>query len=252
MISQSNEACDWCRRPFDAFFDARAGIKKAPQAKKGVPTAVKAVASSVAIIVALYSLAQMKTAPDGAQISEMAPAMKTSKAAGLKQAADPTAELKAPEAQITAPLAAQNPNASIPAPNSNEPGPAAENTPAVEKPVAKLAAVHISTQKDASGNEAAVGTVVIVNQSAYEISDFSLSLDVGGVPTPLTPFEGTVNYPMAMTRTRVPPHGDLQISVMSAHPYVSPDGSSRSVNLEAHFEGAGQSATDSARLSPSG
>jgi hypothetical protein len=251
MVSSSSDSCDWCRRPFDDFFDARAGIPKAAQQKKPIPVPIKIGASILAILVAVYSLAQMRTAPDAAQFTDAAPSTITSGVHLLPPATSST--LAPPEQKSSVAARAAAP---INAPSISTAGPnQLSSPPSTQKPleqaIAKLASVHITTQRDADGNETAVGTVVIANQSPFEIGDFSLSIIVNGAITQLMPFEGNVNYPMALSRTRVPAHGNLQVSVMSSHPYNSPEGSSRTVKLDAHFEGAQQAGSDTIPLSPS-
>ncbi len=248
MISSSSDACDWCRRPFHTFFDARAGLKKTVAKKQGVPASVKVVGSLVAIVLAVFSLAHIKTAPDAAQIA----AVGITPHGAIVKSMNSLANLSTPPpppAQTVAPISTTPYTASSAYSNgtmSTGVAPTVQTTQ--EKPAAKLASVQISTQADGNGNETAVGTVVIVNESPYDISDFSLSLEVGGVPTTLIPFEGTANYPMPLQHSVIPAHGNLQVSVMSSHSYLTPASSVRNVKLVAHFHGAEQDAEDTVRL----
>lgn len=252
MISSSADACDWCRRPFDTFFDARAGIKRVAPQKQGIPAVVKVAGSVAAIVFAVFSLAHIKTAPDAAQIGNVGVAPHGAVARSVSTRANTSSPAPPPAQNITSAPAVSLPPTSPYSSGTMNTGIAPAMQSAQEKPAAKLASVQISTQVDANGNETAVGTVVIVNESPYDISDFSLSLEVGGVPTTLIPFEGTANYPMPLQRNVVPAHGNLQVSVMSAHSYLTPPSSVRNVKLVARFHGTDQDASDTVRLGSSG
>jgi hypothetical protein len=253
MVSQSSDRCDWCRRPFDTHFDARTKAPKPVPRKRKQPLWLVGLVCVAAVAFAFNSLGHLQSAPYAAQVSEQT---STTPSKSFVAAQNPVSG--AVTANPVQPLSRET--AAPPVPNMSTPpltgGPnslsSAFQAPVEAKPVAKLASVHMSTQVDGSGNETAVGTIVVVNQSPYQISDFTLSLIVNGVPTLLMPFEGSVNYPMALNRKVVPAHGNVQVSVMSLHGYQSPLNSVRMVKLEAHFEGNSQTSSDLIRLAPSG
>lgn len=249
MVSDKEDVCPWCRRAFDTFYfpqNRSASHSKATAKQKQY---FKGAIMVVVIVLALYSLANLKTAPDAAEVSSLPPLSPT--AVRPPQATPP------PAIRSGAPM----PGASIPAPPSNNtyvPPVVSTNAATTSgagsfpqiaaKNIAKLASVHISTESDNSGTETAVGTITIVNEGSKDITDFQLTLNVNGVRTPLTPFQGALNYPMAFSSRRIPPHGNLQVNVMTTTRYPSSEVGVRNVELEAHFDGDNQAVYDTVPL----
>jgi hypothetical protein len=248
MVSQTHDACDWCKRPFDVHFS---GAAPAPQkAKKGPSKAAQIVKGTVlvgATILALFVLAHVRTAPDAADIVTNHPVatLPVSTKGEHGRAPGTVAPETGSAYYVQRPdLASSQMEGST---GSASSGPARSSSGQAQG-TARLASVKIDTQPDGHGNENAIGTVVIVNTGPYEITDFSLVLRVNGVPTTLTPFEGNVNYPMPISSRHIPPHGQLQVAVVSPSAYPAGSVAARSVLLTATFDKSAGQATDTAEL----
>src|SRR5437868_9978046 len=66
MISDGEDVCPWCKKPFDVYFVGVAPAKAGPKkASIGVKIS-KAATAAAAILIAVWSLAHVRTSPDGA------------------------------------------------------------------------------------------------------------------------------------------------------------------------------------------
>ena len=250
MISDAEDVCPWCKRPFDLFVFPAAAIKPAAKSPSPYLKIAKGAAAGLATVIAIWCLAQVRTAPDAARNNEyvmqpnvVAPVTNTPVSIGRP-----------------APALGQNNNFQQPRyeptfirdSNPQRTGmPAVTSTPQEAAPhpasAAKLGSVNIRTSNDNDGTETAMGSVLIINDSDQDLSDFQLSIVVNNAATTLVPFEGDINYPMPVTSMRIPPHGRLQVQVGTPNGYGAANIGSRSVQLIAHFAD-GSSSTDRAQL----
>jgi hypothetical protein len=95
-------------------------------------------------------------------------------------------------------------------PSATEPTTSQNPTGMVEIGIAQVA-----TAQDENGNSFAVGHVTIVNTSAYEITNFSITMSTGDGTYPLIPFQGTIENPVEITIRRIPAGGYLDVPVMT-------------------------------------
>ncbi len=101
-----------------------------------------------------------------------------------------------------------------------------------------LADAQVASQDDGEGRELAVGMVTVVNNSPYDISNFSLTLATPDGNYRLRPFTGSFENPIDITDRRIPPGGYMQVPVMSDGLYLNSDpGSPVSVSVEATENG---------------
>jgi len=249
MVSETNDVCTWCRRPFNQYFDLRVVTNPTPVKKRWKPS--KLVQGSVLlalIILAIFSIASWKTGPDAAKIAQTAsanaPKLNTSGASGSKLSTAPPNASSAPDSALSAGASGSGVQASN--------GTSVQNSGSSAKPpvategLARLQSIHLNTQDDSEGNETAYGTLVIVNSSENEISDFTLTLKINKNVVQLIPYQGDISYPMSMTTKHIPPHGKLQVQVMSAAKYPNVPLASKSVLLQATFDGLNGLSADSA------
>ena len=249
MISDAEDVCPWCKKPFDVYFVGVAPAKAGPKkASIGVKIS-KGAAAAVAILIAVWSLAHVRTAPDGASNNSVVTAPRAqgiasngpSNVAATLRPLGQENNYQQPRYEPTFIRDSGPQRTGAPSLSNSQ-----QNTPRPAA-TAKLASININTSNDHEGSETALGSVLIVNQSDMELSDFQLMLVVNNSPTPLVPFEGDINYPMPMTSMRIPPHGRLQVQVGTPSRYGAADIGARSVQLVAHFAD-GSSYTDKAQL----
>ena len=81
--------------------------------------------------------------------------------------------------------------------------------------VVQIATAAIGSQQDEDGNTFALGRVVIVNTGPEPISNYTISLNTGDGIFGLTPFEGSVDNPQAITARTIPPGGSVDLPVMT-------------------------------------
>jgi hypothetical protein len=246
MVSDAADVCEWCKRRYDSYFDVLAAIPKRAPAKKQ-NNLVKGVVAVAAIAIAIFCLAHIKTAPDAADLVVNMPStgfvLPHAPVAPLPHAVGNTTVHAPQPVAPTSGVAIQQTEAM---PQNGAFGSNTDQTPdqAPETPTVRISSVHISTNNDGSGQETAVGTVTVVNTSRYPIIDFQLSMMVNGSIVALIPFAGNASYPMALTSKSIPPHGSLQVSVATPAPYMIGELASRSVVVEARFQGQSQPASD--------
>jgi hypothetical protein len=241
MVSDSHDVCVWCKRPFDSNIFARpaaeAPVRKAPPAYINY---VKGGALVAATIVAILSLAHIKTAPDAAIVQNASGTVATN-ASGVSATKPSDSSSSTSNVHVgstgstsgaeSSSVQASNPYNGQPAASGNSGGSGMPGQDA-----AKLGEVQLSF--DTKGEqETAFGKVLIINESNAPITDFRLTLRVNGVDNPLVPFEGNMNYPVPLSSKRIPPHGRLAVAVMTPGHYVVGGNSAKSVLLEASLEG---------------
>lgn len=251
MISQADDVCPWCKRPFEAFVFPTAPKKQTGRKKPSRQMLIgRGVAMVAVIAVAIWSLAQQRTTPDAARIVEASSGPQARAAAPAPMPQGSTVMNSGTQDKYQQPtyhpVFTQNvtPQSAVSAQSSSS---GVSDQTQTGPAVAKIAAINISTSNDQQGSETALGTVTIVNQSAYEITDFQLTLQVNNNPATLVPFDGDISYPMPLSSMRIPAHGRLQVQVGTPNRYPAANIGARRVELTAHFAN-GSTATDSATL----
>jgi hypothetical protein len=250
MLTDGDDVCTWCRRSISAFVFP-SGVKQTAKAPSKVGPYTKVAVLGVFAALALYVLAHQKFVPDAVtygnapgtitnKLAHTGPVLTTKNVNGTAMSPPENSQVSAPMAALASP---------VNVPSSASQAYSTPTPPPVPAPgIAKLAAVHIETQSDSGNSETAKGTVTIVNQSPYEITDFQLSLRFNGTATPLTAVEANLEYPTPLASKRIPAHGQLQVTVMTPTRYAATEIGARSIVLEAHFEGQTNTSTDSAPL----
>jgi hypothetical protein len=84
----------------------------------------------------------------------------------------------------------------------------------------RLGNAKVEFTNDGRGREMAVGRVLIVNDTSSAITDFSLSIRIMGIDYVLAPFQGTMRYPIPVSRY-ILPGGTLDCPVMTTGSYTS-------------------------------
>lgn len=250
MVSHSNDTCEWCRRPFDQYFDLRVITNNVP-AKKPRKKANKYVQGAGLLILsalALYSLAMWKTGPDAAKLANSAvnpTSVANPGAANRGRTAN--VDVSGGSANLKTPTAGAAISASQSTDSSQKKGSPVAGQPSSGEGQAKLLSVHLTTQDDEAGNESAYGTVVIANNSDHDVSDFSLTLHVNNSDVALVPYQGDISFPMALTSKHIPPHGQLAVQVMSSAKYPNSP-SPKTVLMQATLAGGSGTSSDTAEV----
>ncbi|HEY3779705.1 MAG TPA: hypothetical protein VGL56_01385 [Fimbriimonadaceae bacterium] len=246
MVSDSADVCEWCKRRYSSHFDVLTAIAAATPVKKQ-HNFVKGSVATIAIVVAVFCLAHIKTSPDATSLV-VPPAPKAATAMHILGTVPPSnipnGTARGPQSMSATSGMGMTQAVGQTAGSTSTTGTSQTQPQSVETPTVRISSVHISTNNNGNGEETAVGTVTMVNTSSYPIVDFRLSMVVNGSNVILTPFAGNAAYPMALSSMSIPPHGSLQVSVTTPSPYMVGELASRSVLVEAHFQGQAQPATD--------
>ncbi len=140
----------------------------------------------------------------------------------------------------------------VPAPPTTYHGPSGRALPPLG-PVPRVGSVTLGNAKinvsnDGHGHEMIVGRVLIVNDTQSAITDFSLSVRVGGLDYVLAPFQGSLRFPSPANRY-IPPGGTLDTPVMTTGTYTSYSVyGPKSIHLRATLDGPPGVAEDDASV----
>jgi len=110
----------------------------------------------------------------------------------------------------------------------------------------QVLSASLTARDDDSGQEWAAGAVTIKNTGPYPVTDFLIVLRVNDIEYSLTPFNGSISDPQAVTNRRIEPGAQIVVPVMTATSYpAAAVVLARSVIVRADIDGPPGTVSDS-------
>ncbi|MFI5386888.1 MAG: hypothetical protein ACHQ50_12305 [Fimbriimonadales bacterium] len=254
LVSEDDKVCSWCKKPLVEVSPASPPDQSQPERSKK-PIGLGIVILLLVALVCMLGIWKHASAV-GRPPQEPSAGSQSSEHASHGLSGVP---IPPPSAQIGSSAPADGPatetskSDSTPSADSN----ADASQATAQDPVTsdtQLGSVHLADaslaiRDDDSGQEWAAGKVVIVNDGPYAITDFRLTLRVGGANYTLTPFNGSPDNPLPMQNRELEPGQRLEVPVLTNSPYpAGPNTLVKTITVRATIDGPPGTVTDSVQV----
>lgn len=250
MVSDDDLVCSYCKRPFSD--DAPVlPIAPTPKPARGKELRIALIALLLIAIGVVIGL-KIRAPVASASVTPTGNTPETASRSRGSQVLIPVvipgeSNPLVPPVSVNADAGPKTPTATVDTTSDPNSDTSAQDTsaPAVPAGAVHLADASLATRDDENGQQWAIGSVVIVNDGPYAITDFRLTLRVNGSGYALTAFNGAIDNPQPLLVRTIAAGQRLEVPVMTSNGYPSGLATlAKTVTVRATIDGPPGTVTD--------